>query len=158
MIYVLDTNIIRTLLFHFPKKGELFANVWNKIDSKIEAGEYISVDECFNELERQFSKDAEAYNWIRARKAMFKNPSNDESIIISRLFLNPKMRESIHTKNILQNRPSADPYIVAKAKSLSATVVTTETHKPNSAQLPNLCDELGVICISYDDFMEIVVK
>lgn len=32
-------------------------------------------------------------------------------------------------------------------------VVTNENYKPNSAQLPNLCEELDVSCISYDDFM-----
>ena len=46
----------------------------------------------------------------------------------------------------------------SKAKALDATVVTNENYKPNSAQLPNLCEELGVSCISYDDFMEIVSK
>ena len=66
------------------------------------------------------------------------------------------MRETIHQKNILENRPSADVYIAAKAKAINATVVTNEKYKPHSAQLPNLCEELGVKNISYDDFMEIV--
>lgn len=66
------------------------------------------------------------------------------------------MRESIHAKNIINNRPSADPYIAAKAKALSGIVVTEEKQKPHSAQLPNICEELGIQCITYDDFMEIV--
>ncbi len=70
--------------------------------------------------------------------------------------MKPKMRETIHQKNILENRPSADVYIAAKAKALDAIVVTKEKYKPHSAQLPNLCEELGVKYISYDDFMEIV--
>ena len=87
---------------------------------------------------------------------MFKNPDNEESLIISQLLLNPKMRETIHQKNILQNRPSADIYIVAKAKVLGATVVTNEVNKPHSAQLPNICETIKVPCITYDDFMEII--
>ena len=86
---------------------------------------------------------------------MFQNPTNAESLIIRDLFQNKKMRECIHTKNILENRPAADVYLVAKAKALGATLVTTETYKANSAQLPNLCEKLDVACISYDDFMEI---
>lgn len=70
--------------------------------------------------------------------------------------MNPKMQETIHIKNILQNRPSADIYLAAKAKALSATVVTEEKYKPHSAQLPNICEELNVQCISFDDFMEII--
>ncbi len=87
---------------------------------------------------------------------MFINPDDKESIIISQLLINPKMRETVHLKNILENRPSADVYIVAKAKLIGATIVTAEKLKPNSAQLPNLCEELSVKCITYDDFMEYI--
>ncbi len=156
MIYILDTNIIRTLLNFFPKKGKRFKEVWEKIDEKTKAGEFISADECYNELARQFSDKTEQYEWFHGHKDMFKNPDNKESIIISQLLMNPKMRETVHQKNILKNWPSADVYIAAKAKALGATVVTNENFKPHSAQFPNLCEELGVSCISYDDFMAII--
>ena len=111
MIYILDTNIIRTLLNFFPKKGKRFEEVWEKIDEKIRAGEFISVDECYNELARQFSDKTMQYQWFHGHKDMFKNPDDKESVIISQLLLNPKMRETVHHKNILENRPSADVYI-----------------------------------------------
>ncbi len=63
------------------------------------------------------------------------------------------MRENIHTKNILANRPSADAYIVAKAKNIGGTVVSVETYKPNSAQMPNMCEFVGVPYMIYNDFM-----
>ena len=156
MVYILDTNIIRKIFFHLPKKGKYFESVWKALEAGVDSGTYISVDECFNELERQFSKDAEAFKWINERKKMFLNPGNEESTIMCQIFSNPKFRESIHTKNILENRPSADAYIVAKGKFLGATVVTAEEYKPNSAQLPNLCQAMGVHYIGYDDFMEAV--
>ena len=156
MIYILDTNIIRTLLNFFPKRGRRFEEVWDKIDEKIKTGEVISVDECYNELTAQFSDKTDQYQWFHGHKEMFKNPDNKESIIISKLLMKPKMRETVHQKNILENRPSADVYIVAKAKALDAIVVTNENYRPNSAQLPNLCEELDVSCISYDDFMAIL--
>lgn len=156
MIYVLDTNIIRTLLNFYPKKGKHYEKVWDIIGAKVNVNEFISVDECYNELARQFSDSTEQYKWFNEHKKMFKNPNDQESIIISKLLLNPKMRESVHQKNILENRPSADLYIVSKAKGLGGTVVTAEKYKPNSAQLPNLCRELSVPFISYDDFMEII--
>ena len=156
MIYILDTNIIRTLLNFYPKKGKRYEEVWDKIDEKIGSDEFISVDECYSELEKQFSDKTEQYQWFHGHKDMFKNPDDKESVIISKLLMNPKMRETVHQKNILENRPSADVYIAAKAKALGATVVTNENYKPHSAQLPNLCEELGVSYISYDDFMAIV--
>ena len=156
MIYIIDTNIIRTLLNFYPKKGKRYEEVWATIDMRIKSGEYISVDECYNELKKQFSDKSDQYKWIYDHREMFKNPDDKESIIISKLLQNSKMRETIHQKNILENRPSADVYIVAKAKVLNAKVVTNEKFRPNSAQLPNLCKELQVEFISYDDFMEIV--
>lgn len=156
MIYVIDTNIFRALLSFFPKKGKRYEEVWERIEEKIAAGVFISVDECYNELFKQFSEESDEYKWIHRHREMFKNPDNEESLIISQLLLNPKMRETIHQKNILQNRPSADIYIVAKAKVLGATVVTNEVNKPHSAQLPNICETIKVPCITYDDFMEII--
>ena len=35
MVYVLDTNIFRKLLDHFPKKGKAFESVWEALDEAI---------------------------------------------------------------------------------------------------------------------------
>ena len=71
MIYILDTNVIRKILFHLPKKGKYFESIWEALEKGIDGGIYISVDECFNELNRQFSKDLDAFKWINERKKMF---------------------------------------------------------------------------------------
>jgi hypothetical protein len=156
--YLLDTCVFRKLLDHFPKKGVRFETVWEQIDNGFETGELVSVDECYNELCLHYDEKNPNYAWIKLKKPYFLGPSNDESIIIKQLFTNPKMQESIHVKNILENRPSADVYIAAKAKQLGAIVVTVEKFKPNSAQLPNMCDSIGVSTISFDDFMEEFIK
>ena len=156
--YLLDTCVFRKLLDHFPKKGVRFETVWEQIDNGFETGELVSVDECYNELCLHYDEKNPNYAWIKLKKPYFLGPSNDESIIIKQLFTNPKMQESIHVKNILENRPSADVYIAAKAKQLGAIVVTVEKFKPNSAQLPNICDSIGVSTISFDDFMEDFIK
>ena len=155
-MYILDTNIIRKLVSHFPKRGKSFEAIWEIINEKIEQGELISVDECFNELSKQLSDKSDVFIWIKDRKSMFKNPNNEESLIISKLLVNKKMRENLRKKNILENRPCADIYIAAKAKAQNAIVVTAEEYKPNSSQLPNICEELGVRCIGFDDFMEYI--
>lgn len=157
-MYVLDTNIFRKLLDHLPKKGKAFEGIWECIENAILNGECISVDECFNEIANHYSDESDNYKWVYQRKAMFLNPTNEESLIIRELFKKAKMQESVHQKNILANRPSADVYIAAKAKSMNAIVVTAEDYKPHSAQLPNICEELGIQCISYDDFMAAITK
>lgn len=154
MIYLLDTNIFRELLEHFPRRGKMFETVWEKIEEGFSEEIVLSVDECYNELTRHYDENNENYKWLAKRRKMFLNPTDQESRLISTLFQNPKMRESIHQRNIIKNRPSADAYLAAKAKTLNATVVTKEKYKENSAQLPNVCEELNVPYISYDEFME----
>jgi hypothetical protein len=156
--YLLDTCVFRKLLDHFPKKGVRFETVWEQIDNGFETGELVSVDECYNELCLHYDEKNPNYAWIKLKKPYFLGPSNDESIIIKHLFTNPKMQESIHVKNILENRPSADVYIAAKAKQIGAIVVTVEKFKPNSAQLPNICESIGVATMSFDDFMGEYIK
>ena len=156
MVYILDTNVLRKILEHLPKKGDYFERVWTALEIGIQKGIYQSVDECYNELDAHYDDKNVNMQWLKNNKKMFLAPTCEESCIIRALFEKPKMRENIHKKNILSNRPSADPYIAAKAKVIGGIVVTAEEYKPHSAQLPNICEELDVKCISYDDFMEIV--
>ena len=55
MVYLLDTCVLRELLNHFPKQGTYFVKVWQKIEGLI-GSEIFSVDECYNELEKQFDR------------------------------------------------------------------------------------------------------
>ena len=158
MIYILDTNIIRKILSHLPKKGAYFDAIWNALEDGISTGLYISVDECYNELTKQYSKDSDALRWIKKHRKMFLPITNQESIIVRDIFLNNKFRENVHQKNILDNRPSADAFLVAKGRVLEATIVTSEKYKPNSSQLPNMCQSYEIPCIGYDDFMEIITQ
>lgn len=154
MIYLLDTNIFREMLEHFPKRGKTFEEIWERFEKGIKDGDIFSVDECYNELTCHYDEKNEHYQWLHDRREIFLNPSNIESIYIRDLFQDTKMRESIHRRNIIENRPAAGAYLATKAKALGAIVVTKEKYKAGSAQLPNVCEALGVRWISYDDFME----
>lgn len=158
MIYVLDTCVFRKMLDHLPRKGSVFQNVWDSLEAAFQARVIISVDEVFEEVSGHFASSNGNLIWLESHKYVFEAPSNAESQIIQKIFTDVKMRESIHVKNILANRPSADVYIVAKAKVVGATVVSVESYKPNSAQIPNMCEFMGVPCICYDDFMAAIMN
>lgn len=64
MVYVLDTNIFRKLLDHFPKKGKAFEVVWEALDEAIANKTVVSVDECFNEIANHYSSDSENFKWV----------------------------------------------------------------------------------------------
>ena len=57
------------------------------------------------------------------------------------------MQESVHTKNILNNRPSADAYLVATAAAKGLVLVTNETSDPKCTRrvkIPDACIAFGV--------------
>ena len=105
MVYVLDTNIFRKLLDHFPKKGKAFEDVWEAIDEKIASGELVSVDECFNEIAKHFSEETSNFQWVKRRKEMFQNPTDAESLIIRDLFQNKK-NARVHSYKKYSRKPS----------------------------------------------------
>lgn len=114
MVFLLDTCVLRKLLDHFPKQGTYFTKVWQKIEELV-GSEIISVNECYNEIEKHYDQNNKKMTWVNKHKDMFLNPTNEESLIIKSIFSSKKLQESIHLKNILENRPSADVYLVAKA-------------------------------------------
>lgn len=70
MIYILDTCVLRELLNHFPKQGTYFVKVWQKMEELI-GSEIFSVDECYNELEKQFDSKSKNIAWLNKQKDMF---------------------------------------------------------------------------------------
>jgi len=108
MKYVIDTCVFRELLDHLPKRGDSFEEIWQKLEKGFSEETLVSVDECFNELMKLYDVKSENAKWLNTHKYVFLNPSNAESLIIKKIFTNKKMQESIHNKNILENRPAAD--------------------------------------------------
>ncbi len=156
MTYILDTCIFRELLDHLPKKGVYFEKIWRTLEEGFSNGNFISVDECFNELMKLYDDKSENAKWLHIHKNSFLNPTNKESLIIKEIFQNKKMQEAVHTKNIIENRPAADVYIIAKAEALNAIIVTKEKYKNHSAQIPNICENRNIQYINYEDFMEMI--
>lgn len=156
MTYILDTCIFRELLDHLPKKGIHFEKIWQSLEEGFSNGDFVSVDECFNELMKSYDDKSENVKWLQLHKNAFLNPTNKESLIIRDIFKNKKMQEAVHTKNIIENRPAADVYIIAKAEALNAIIVTKEKYKNHSAQIPNICESRNIRYINYDDFMEMI--
>ncbi len=155
--YVLDTGVFRKLLTNYPRGG-IYKSHWEQIDAGLKNNELVSVDECYEELIRYYNEENEDRKWLKDRKKYFAYPTTNESIFIKELFKNKKYQEMIHFKNIISNAPSADPFVIAKAKCENATVVTIEERKPNSSRMPTVCDDIGIRCISYEDFMSEYIR
>jgi len=152
MIYILDTNVIREL-FNFYFDDDVF-EVRETFDDLIESGNIISVKEVYNELDRQCGKTSNLRIFIKDNKDIFIKPESKEEIeVIKKIYSERNFQNNIAQKNILKGRPVADPFLVAKAKSKSCTVVTSENFTTNAAKIPNFCRFLNVRCIKRGEFL-----
>jgi hypothetical protein len=156
MIYIIDTCVFRHIFGHVYRT--VIPEVWDSLEQMLTSGEVVSVKEAYKELELQFSKDGKIISWLKKYKSAFSNPTNEEAMIVSQIYMNRNFQNGIQEKNILQGMPVADPFLIAKAKVLGATVVTREKIKPNAAKVPNICEQFEVAYIGEEEFQLILRK
>ncbi len=157
-IYVVDTCVMRELLFHFRKEIPAFDRMWNKIDQMILSKEIVFVKESYSELERQCTSE-ENLQWLKSKKSYFTPPSNEECIVVAQIYAQRNFQNNVARKNILSGQPVADAFIVARAKRLgtNAVVVSREILKPNAAKIPNICEYLSVNYMDDKEFQKILL-
>ena len=149
MIYVLDSNSFGVLKNFYPK---VFATFWDHFDALVSEGRVTSVREVRKELSRR-EDSPHLIEWIEANDGIFSGPSEEELDVISDIFAIKHFQQLIGKKQLLKGYPVADPFVVARACVSEGCVVTEERHKPNGAQIPNVCEHFGVDCISIEGML-----
>lgn len=139
MKYSIDTSaIIDSWIRRYPPGN--FPQVWKKIEELIDQRILIAVEDVLIELEK---KHDEIYQWAREREYMFVPFNNKIELAVKEI-----MKDENHKKIIDQrtNRSGADPWVIALAKVMGCTVVTSEnpTNTPNRPHIPDVCNALGI--------------
>jgi hypothetical protein len=126
-----------------------FQGVWDQIGELVSQGVIRSVDEVKRELQR---RDDEVLGWARSQRGLFVPLSRE---------IQAKTREVLAAHPRLiglggpTGRSSADPFVVALAMVHEGTVVTQEQRRSLSKpRIPDVCDALGVRCISLPEFVD----
>ena len=126
---------------------------WDWLDMQFQQGIIASVDMIGRELKEGNDELAE---WAKARPDHFiKNDDAETQDVFSNLVqavmvgdYNPGNRDNFLAK--------ADPWIIAKAKAIGATVVTHEAIvAPNTkkVKVPNICQQFDVPCLNTFQFL-----
>ncbi|RXJ60689.1 PIN domain-containing protein [Candidatus Marinarcus aquaticus] len=149
MLYIFDSGPLIDLFKHY--KPEIFPTLWEKFDKLIEEDNLISVKEVYNEISN--STDALG-DWSKNNKHLFFQPDIEEYNIILEIFQVKHFQHIIRKQEILEGKPVADPFVIAKAKYLNACVVTTEKYSENGAKVPNICEHFNVKCMNLTHFMK----
>jgi hypothetical protein len=149
MDYVIDTNSLRVFGNYYP---HVFGSFWERIDRLVGDERLGSVREVKKEVLILSASD-HLNTWVETNGHVFPAPTSDEMGLVAEILGVPHFAQLISAKAILRGGPAADPFIVARARSLGAAVITEEELKPNAAKIPNVCQHFGIQCINVEQFL-----
>lgn len=149
--YIFDTSSISELNHFYESR---FPTLWDKIYELINDGEMVSIKEVKRELSALNKRDFDIENNIKINKPFYIELDEEDYIILKEILSVKGNRELIHMKSINKGTPCADPFLIAKAESSNATLVTEEKYIENAIKIPSICEKRGVNCINLETFME----
>ena len=151
MIYVFDTNSFRELGSYYPDQ---FPSFWREFNKAVDSDKIIiSVREVRREIEI-YTRHAHITNWVDEHKSIFREPSGDERDFVNQILSTKNFRDMLRHEHLFEGKPCADPFIIAAAKFIDGCVVTEESKKPNSPNIPNVCEYFDIECTNLQGFME----
>lgn len=150
MSYAFDTNAF-SQLFHSYYRGR-FPTLWASFDALVDEGEITST----REVAREIADDrvVALREWAVGKRELFPAPTAAEATFVTQIFAIAHFRQVIEQKKLLRGGKNADPFVIARAAVLGATVVTMESEPRNGAKIPNICRRFEIACLSVEGFME----
>lgn len=150
MKYVFDTNTLIVIFTYYYE--DRFPTFWQGFNRLISNGEIGFVREQYQEI-AQFVGESRLTAWANENKKLFTNPSREETEFIAQIFRVNHFQGLVEKKRILEGKPDADPFIIAKAKIEAASVVTQEKLKAHASKIPNVCDYFHIPYTDLEGFM-----
>lgn len=152
MKYLLDSNTyIQAKNFYYGM--DICPAYWDWLDYQFQLGLVASVQMIGKEL-----KDGhdELAAWAKARPEHFIDNDDTETQSVFSEIVQSVATGDYNAGNRDNFLAKADPWLIAKAKTLGATVVTHEALlAPNTkkVKVPNICRQFGVPCLDTFQFL-----
>lgn len=147
MKYIVDTNVFIPILNYYYE--DIFISFWEKFNELVKENIIISVRDVYKELE-----NSKNFNILKKFEDIFLEPNNDEIDMIREMLNNPNFIKSKDKDKIINGKPYADLYIIAKAKKENCIIVTDETFIENAPKIPTICKYYNIECINMHDFIK----
>lgn len=144
MLYLLDSNIFIEAKNRYYGM-DFCPAFWDFLDRQIELQTIISTKNVFDELS---SWDDELSDWIKDREdSGFFLPIDDKETQQEFIKISNFIASAGYSPDAISTfLDVADPWIIAKAKTLEAILVSHEKSSPHAKKIkiPNVCDYFGV--------------
>lgn len=148
-MYVIDTSVISMLHRNYYRTR--FVSLWERFDTMVTNGKFTSTREALRELE---DIGGEGFDWAQNNSGLFTTPNAKEGAFVASIYAVEHFQANIEKQKILRGGRNADPFLIARAASLNATVLSMEQFKPHAAKIPNICEHFAVPCLDLRGFME----
>lgn len=154
-MYLLDANTYihaKSLYYSF----DFCPAYWDWLDKMFAAGRVASIDMVANELK---AGDDELVDWAKDRPEHFLLCNDAETQTLVGVITQDLMQGNYSQQNRDGFLAGADPWIIAKAKVMGATVVSHEsriTQQGKKVKVPNVCQQYGVECISTFELLNVL--
>jgi predicted nucleic acid-binding protein len=150
--YVVDNNVLITLMAHHPQDRPAYRAIWDEIETLIKQGKIFSTMVVYEEIMRYLGKDDRLKKWARAHKKRFFIPTDSERFQLAQ-DVAKKFPDLLDKKKLQTGEPDADPFLIALARSEGATIITQE-RKDLPNRIPMVAFHYRVRSIDLYEFFE----
>jgi len=142
--YSIDTNAFLTA-WNETYRPASFENFWKRLEQLIIEGRVCASEEVRRELE---SKDDAMTGWAKGQNGLFVPLEAEQLVLVKHL-----ATEYPGLAKERLGRMRADGFVIALAQWRELVVVTAENRR-GPDKIPNICDAIGVRCISLADMIQ----
>lgn len=117
---------------------------WDWLDREFNLGNLASISMVYDELT---SSNDELADWVKNRKQQFFDVMDEDTQKIFTDIAGFLSEQDFDPKNRDDFLGGADPWLIAKAKVINATVVTHEVFVQSNSRkvkVPNICQQFGI--------------
>jgi predicted nucleic acid-binding protein len=150
--YVVDTNVLITLMAYHPPDKPAYQAIWDEIESLIKQGKIFSTIVVYEEIIRYLGKDDRLKKWAKSHKKRFFVSPDKETWQLAQDIIK-KFPDLLDKKKLQTGEPDADPFLIALAKSSGATIITQEK-KDILHKIPMVASHYRVKVIDLYEFLE----
>jgi predicted nucleic acid-binding protein len=149
--YVVDTNVLITLMKYYPQNNPTFKAIWDEIEELIKQKNMFSTSVVYDEILKYLGKDDRLKKWAMVHKKRFFIPTNPEIFQLAKDIVKD-FPDLLDKKKQETGEPDADPFVIALAKSEAVAIITQERDDPNKIRIPTVAQHYNIKCIDLFEF------
>jgi len=150
--YAVDNDVLITLMRYHPPDKPAYHAIWDEIEALIKQKNVFSTTLVYDDIMKYLGKDDRLKKWAKSHKKRFFIPPDEETWRLAQDIIN-KFPELLDKKKLQTGEPDADPFLIAFAILVGATIITL-VRKDLPDRIPMVALHYRVKSIDLYEFFE----